>query len=180
MNILPFNHIDPDLKEGVFIAPGAFVIGNVKMGKNSSLWFNSIARGDCNKIEIGEDTNIQDICMLHVTEDFPLIIGSGVSVGHQVTLHGCTIEDNCLIGMGATVLDGAVIGKNSIVAGGSVVPPGKVYPAGSMIMGAPAKVVRALTDDEKQRAGNHFKSYLGYKNQFQTDESFQAAIKRPK
>ncbi len=176
MQIYPFAGIHPDLGRGVFIAPGAIVIGEVKIGNNSSLWFNSVARGDCNAITIGENTNIQDLCMLHVTEEYELIIGSNVSIGHSVTLHGCEVKDSCLIGMGATLLDGAIINKESIVAAGSLVPPGKEYPEGMMIMGSPAKAVRELTAEEKTMASQHYKSYLGYKKEFQTDESFIKAL----
>ena len=136
------------------------------MGDHASLWFNVVARGDINQIIIGENTNIQDLSMLHVLEDVPLIIGKDVSVGHNVTLHACTVEDNCLIGMGAVVLDGALIQKNSVVAAGSVVPPGKSYPPNSLIMGNPAKLYRALKDDEIGKYGQHYLSYIETKNQF--------------
>ncbi|MDC1175331.1 gamma carbonic anhydrase family protein [Bacteriovoracaceae bacterium] len=164
----------PKIKNNCFIADSAQVIGRVSIGEHSSLWFNVVARGDVNQITIGNNTNIQDLTMLHVIEDIPLIIGDGVSVGHNAILHACTVEDNCLIGMGAIVLDGAVIGKNSVVAGGSVVPPGKSFPANSMIMGSPAKVVRPLREDEIKQYGQHYLSYVETKNAYLKD----GALKR--
>lgn len=161
-----YRGIEPSLAEGVYLAPSADIIGRVTIGRDSSLWHQVVARGDVNDITIGEGTNIQDLTMLHVVEDIPLIIGNGVSVGHNAILHACTIEDNCLIGMGAIVLDGAHIGKNSVVAAGSVVPPGKIFPPGMMIMGSPAKAVRPLRREELQGYGQHFKSYVVTKNEY--------------
>ncbi len=162
-----FKEFKPDLGADCYISPGAHVIGRCFLGDKVNIWFNCVLRGDVHDIRIGENTNIQDLSMLHVTEEASLVIGRNVSVGHSVTLHGCTVKDSCLIGMGATVLDGAVIGENSIVAAGSLVPPNKVYPAGTMIMGNPAKVVRDLTDKEKMWVANHYKSYTGYAKEFE-------------
>lgn len=159
----------PHLGDGVYVSESADVIGQVFLGDNSSVWFNSVVRGDINVITIGENTNIQDLSVLHVFEKLPLTVGSGVTVGHKVTLHACEISNNCLIGMGAIVLDGTVIGEASVVAAGSVCPPGKVYPAKSLIMGNPAKVVRELTDEEVERYSNHFKNYVEAKNSFLKD-----------
>jgi carbonic anhydrase/acetyltransferase-like protein (isoleucine patch superfamily) len=170
MPLYSFKDHRPEIGEDCFIAPSADIIGQVELGNNSSLWYGVVARGDINKISIGSNTNIQDLTMLHVIEGIPLIIGSGVSVGHNAILHACTVEDNCLIGMGAIVLDGALIGKNSVVAAGSVVPPGKKFPEGSMIMGSPAKVVRALREEELKGYGQHFKSYLTSKDDFMNSE----------
>lgn len=166
MSIYSYKDIKPEIEEGCFIADSADVIGKVHMEKNSSLWFQCVARGDVNKIFIGENTNIQDLCMLHVVEAHSLQIGKNVSVGHSVTLHACTVEDGCLIGMGATILDGAVIGENSLVAAGSLVPPGKKFPPRSFIIGNPAKVKRELTDEEVAQYSNHYKSYLITKDEF--------------
>lgn len=168
-----FNSISPTISSDVFIAPSADIIGKVWIGKKSSIWFRTVVRGDVQEIHIGESTNIQDLCMLHVTEDLPLIIGDGVSVGHSVTLHACTIENNCLIGMGSTILDGAVIGENSLVAADSTVPPGKKYPPGSFIIGNPAVVKRKLSDEELELYGQHFKSYEGYSKQFLDTNCFE-------
>lgn len=168
MAIYAFAQYIPQCDTTCFVADTAAVIGRVVMGKNSSIWYSSVARGDVNQITIGENTNVQDLSMLHVTEETPLLLKENVTVGHSVTLHGCTIEKNALIGMGAVVLDGAHIGEFSIVAAGSVVPPGKKYPPRSLILGAPAKVIREITDGEYEMLCHHFQNYIGYKNQFQT------------
>jgi gamma-carbonic anhydrase len=139
----------PKIGRGVFIAGGAAVIGQVELGEDVSVWFNTVIRGDVNTIKIGARTNIQDNSTVHVTaKTGPTTIGSDVTIGHRAVIHACTIEDKCLIGMGATILDGAVIRSRCLVAAGSVVTPGKVMPSGMMIMGAPAKVVRPLTEAE--------------------------------
>lgn len=169
MTLYRYKNIEPTIAEGCFIADSADVIGKVFLGKNVSLWFQVVARGDVNEIHIGDNCNIQDLTMLHVEDNIPLIIKENVSVGHSVTLHACTVEEGCLIGMGATVLDGAVIGKNSIVAAGSVVPPGKVYPPESFIIGTPAVVKRKLTPQEVEQYSNHYKSYLVTKDEYLND-----------
>jgi carbonic anhydrase/acetyltransferase-like protein (isoleucine patch superfamily) len=156
----------PTLGQRVYIAPGAQVIGRAILGDHVSIWHNTVVRADVNTITIGENANIQDLTMLHVTEKNALIIGKNTSLGHNVVLHGCTIGESCLIGMGAVVLDGAVIGDNCVVAAGTVVPPGKSFPMGSMIMGNPAKLARELTLEEREVYGNHYKSYLAYKDQY--------------
>ena len=161
-----FKGIVPQIASGVYIAPSADVIGKVIFEENSSLWHQCVARGDVNWIRVGKNTNVQDLTMLHVTKDFALTIGANVSIGHSATLHGCTIGDSCLIGMGAVILDGAVIGKNSVVAAGCLVPPGKIYPEGSMIMGNPAVLKRALTNEEKVLYGDHYQSYMSYKDEY--------------
>lgn len=160
----------PKIDSTNFIADNATIIGNVTLGEGVNLWFQTVARGDVNSIEIGENTNVQDLCMLHVTEISPLKIGSNTSIGHSVTLHGCRIGDGCLIGMGSTLLDDCEIGNNCLVAAGSVVTPRSKFPEGSMIMGAPAKVVRKLSEAEIKFISNHYKSYLGYSKEFM-DES---------
>lgn len=161
----------PKLGKAVYIAPGAQVVGRAEFADNVSVWHNCVVRADVNFIRVGENTNVQDLSMLHVTEHNALTIGKNVSIGHSVTLHGCTIGDSCLIGMGAVILDGALIGENSLVAGGTLVPPGKRFPPGSMIMGNPGKAVRELTPEEKERWGNHYKSYVAYKDQYLNMES---------
>lgn len=166
MALYSYKGIEPKISEGVFIAPSADVIGQVTIEENASLWHQCVARGDINTISIGKNTNIQDLSMLHVTGANKLVIGSNVSVGHNVILHGCTIGNHCLIGMGAIILDGAEIGDRCVVAAGSVVPPGKKYPEGSMIMGNPAVVKRALKPEELDLYGNHYKNYLESKNEF--------------
>lgn len=150
----------------MYISEGAKVIGRAQLGDHVSIWFNSVVRADVNFIKIGENSNVQDLCMLHVTELNSLMIGSNTSLGHSVVLHGCKIGNGCLIGMGAIILDGAEIGDNSIVAAGSLVTPGKKFPPGSMIKGRPAVVERALTQEEIEKTSNHYRSYLGYKEQY--------------
>lgn len=156
----------PSLGAGSYVAPGAQVIGRAEFGKNVSIWHNSVVRADVNFIRIGENTNVQDLCMLHVTEKDSLTIGKNTSLGHCVVLHGCRIGDGCLIGMGAIILDGAEIGDHCLVAAGSLVSPGKKFPPGSMIKGRPAAVERALTPEEVDRISNHYRSYIGYKDQY--------------
>ena len=172
MPLYSFENVKPSVGKGVFIAPSADVMGRVELGDESNVWFSCLLRGDINKIVVGKNTNIQDLSTLHVTEDLPCIVGDNVTIGHNVIVHACTVEDNCLIGMGSVLLDGCVIGKDSVVAAGSVVPPGKVYPPGSMIMGSPAVVKRSLTDEEKNGYGNHYKSYLDAKNRFLDKSKF--------
>jgi carbonic anhydrase/acetyltransferase-like protein (isoleucine patch superfamily) len=158
--IIPFKGKMPRLAPGVFIAAGVAITGDVTVGTNSSIWFNTVARGDVNHIRIGERTNIQDNSVIHVTSGgHPTIIGNDVTVGHNAILHACTIEDSCLIGMGAIIMDGAIIRKGSLVAAGSVVPPGREFPPGSLIMGSPAAVKRPVTPEE---SAFFLKSALGY------------------
>lgn len=160
--------VRPKVPSSVYLAPSSIVVGNVTMGENVSVWFNAVIRGDVDKIIIGENTNVQDLVMLHVSSGFPLIIGANVSIGHNAVLHGCKVADSCLIGMGAILLDGCIIGRNSVVAAGAIVPPGKEYPEKSLIMGNPAKVHRMLNDEEVQKYGNHYLSYIKTKLEYQS------------
>lgn len=134
--------------EGHFIADTATIVGSVRLGARVSVWFGAVIRGDNDWIEIGANTNIQDGCVLHVDPGKPLTIGEGVTVGHKVMLHGCSIGDNSLIGIDSTILNGASIGANSVVGAKSLVTENKSYPPGSLILGAPAKVARALSEEE--------------------------------
>lgn len=161
-----FKGIKPEIGPGVYVAPSADIIGKVILEENANIWHQCVARGDVNWIRVGKNTNVQDLTMLHVTKDFALTIGSEVSIGHSVTLHGCTIGNHCLIGMGAVIMDGAVIGEHSVVAAGTLVPPGKVYPPGSMIMGNPAILKRPLSTEERDLFGNHYKAYVIYKDEY--------------
>lgn len=138
----------PELEEGSFSAPDASLIGKVRLKKGASIWFQSVARGDNEWITIGEDSNIQDLSMMHTDIGFPLSIGKRVTVGHKVILHGCTIADETLIGMGSTIMNGAKVGTHSIIGAGSLVGEGKEIPAGVLAFGAPARVIRDLTADE--------------------------------
>ncbi|WDS34629.1 gamma carbonic anhydrase family protein [Pseudoxanthomonas sp.] len=134
----------PTLKPGSWIAPGAHVIGEVTLEDGASIWFGAVVRGDNAPISIGAGTNVQDGAVLHADPGFPLIIGDGVTVGHAVVLHGCTIGAGSLIGMGAVVMNGATLGPHSLVAANALVTEGKTFPPGSLIMGSPARAVRAL------------------------------------
>lgn len=137
-----------NLPLAAFVAENATVRGDVTVGKSSSIFFGAVVRTELVPITIGEDTNIQDNCILHTDAGFPLTVGSGCTIGHGTILHGCTVGDNTLIGMGTTVLNGAVIGRDCIVGAGSLVPQGMVIPDGSMAFGSPAKIRRPLTEEE--------------------------------
>ena len=161
----------PQIRGDCWIAPNATVIGNVLLEQNTSVWFNAVIRGDVHYIRIGERTNVQDLCMLHVTHDtHPLIIGNEVTIGHNVVLHGCTIQDRVLVGMGAIIMDGAVIGEDSVVGAGALVVEGTIVPPKSLILGSPAKVKRPVTGQElawiKESAGN----YVRYARQYMGDQ----------
>ena len=138
----------PVIHSSAAVANNAVIVGDVKLGENVSIWYNAVLRGDDGSIEIGCSSNIQDGCILHPEPAFPVKVGESVTVGHRALLHGCTIEDGCLVGMSATVMNGAVIGRNSIVAAGALVTQGFTAPEGSLVMGAPARVRRALTPEE--------------------------------
>ncbi len=170
-----FKDILPTVKKGTWIAPSADVIGDVTVGEDCSIWFGCVVRGDVHYISIGDRTNVQDLSMIHVTHykngdkstGNPTVIGNDVTVGHRVMLHGCTIEDACLIGMSATILDGAVIGKESIVGAGALVTKGKVFPPRSLIIGSPAKVVRELNDEEVAELYASAKRYVAFKKDYE-------------
>ena len=149
--LIEFRGITPKLAEGVFVAEDAAVIGDVEIGEGSSVWFQTVLRGDIHRIRIGKRTNVQDQCALHVTRKDPLRVGDEVTIGHGAVVHGCTVEDLCLIGIGAIVLDGAVIGRGSVVGAGAVVSPGTVVPPRSLVLGVPGKVVRALKPEAEDR-----------------------------
>lgn len=146
--IYPFENQKPTLPNDGFVAENASIIGRVCLKEQTSIWFGAVLRGDIEPIEIGERSNIQDNSVVHTSEGAPVKIGHDVSVGHLVNLHGCTVGNCCIIGMGATLLDGCIIGDNCIVGANSLVAPGKVFPPGSLVIGAPARVARALTDEE--------------------------------
>jgi len=146
-----YGDFHPEVHPTVFVAPGAKIAGKVKIGSFSGIWYNAVVRGDADEVVIGSDTNIQDNCSLHEDPGFPLIIGDRVSVGHNCILHGCIIEDDALIGMGAIILNGAKIGARSVVGAGSVVVPGMQVPPGHMVMGLPAKIIRPLDEKEAKQ-----------------------------
>jgi len=161
--IISYNNRIPKLHESVFVADGAKIIGDVEIGEDSGIWFNVVIRGDVNFIHIGSRTNIQDNAVLHVTsKTAPLNIGSDITIGHGAVLHGCTIEDFCLIGMGAIVMDKAHIHRHSMVAAGTIVLEGFDVPEGMLVAGIPAKVKRALTEDERQFIRQSALNYVSY------------------
>ena len=175
--VLSFQGILPHIASDVFVAHSADIIGNVSIGEGSSIWFGVVIRGDVNHIRIGKNTNIQDLSMIHVTHNShenandgsPTCIGDNVTVGHCVTLHGCTIEDACLIGMSATILDNVQIGKESIVGAGALVTKNQVFPPRSLILGAPAKRIRELTDEEVAELYASAHLYVEFKNRYKLD-----------
>lgn len=172
--ITNYKEFKPEIGERTFIAPSANVIGNVKIGADSSVWFGTVIRGDVHSIKIGSRTSIQDLSMVHVSQytkpdksdGYSTNIGSDVTVGHKVMLHGCTIGDACLIGMSATLLDGCEIGKESIVAAGSIVTQNKKFPPQSLIIGTPAKVLRKLSDKEIESIYKSAENYVNYKDSY--------------
>jgi carbonic anhydrase/acetyltransferase-like protein (isoleucine patch superfamily) len=141
----------PKLGKGVYIARTAVVLGDVTLGAHSSVWYGAVVRGDINRIVVGHHSNIQDNSVLHLADDFGCILGNWITVGHGAILHACKIGDECLVGMGAVVLDGAVIGKQSIIGAKALVTGGAKIPPGSLVLGAPAKVVRKLSKEERSR-----------------------------
>jgi carbonic anhydrase/acetyltransferase-like protein (isoleucine patch superfamily) len=165
--LLPYNNTSPKIAQGVFIAPNATIIGDVEIDEDASIWFNTVVRGDVNYIRVGPKTNIQDLCMCHVTVNkWPLLIGEGVTIGHSVVAHGCVIKDYCLIGMGARILDGAQVGPYALVAAGAVVREGFVIPEYSLVAGVPAQVKRRLNDKEIENLTASAARYVDYKNTY--------------
>lgn len=149
----------PVLKPGSLLAPTAVAVGDVTVEEGASLWYGAVVRGDQSSIRIGADTNLQENAVIHVSDGFLADIGERVSVGHSAVLHGCTVEDECLIGMGAILLNGCVIGRGSIVAAGALVPQGAVIPPNSLVMGSPAKLRRAVTREELDTNLLHVRQY---------------------
>lgn len=152
----------------VFIAPGAMVIGAVNIQDQASIWYNAVVRGDADSIFIGKKTNIQDCCVLHQDKGFPLQVGENVTVGHGTILHGCSIGNNCIVGMGSIVLNGAKIGEGSIIGAGTLVKEGQEIPPGSLAVGSPARIIRSLTEEEKEKiihsAQHYYQMAQKYKN----------------
>ena len=166
MAVYQLDTLTPAIDDSAWIADNAQVIGDVVMDANSSVWFSAVVRGDTARIHIGEGTNIQDGSVLHADVGVPLSIGQRVTVGHMVQLHGCTIGDESLIGIGAVVLNHAKIGKHCLVGAGSLVTEGKEFPDGSMILGSPAKVVRQLTPEQMEGLRRSAQHYVANKNRF--------------
>jgi len=162
----------PQVAPSAWIADSAQVIGHVTLGPDASVWFGCVLRGDTESMSIGEGSNIQDLTVMHADYGMPLTVGKHVTVGHKVMLHGCTIGDESLIGIGAVVLNGARIGKNCLVGAGSLVTEGKEFPDGSMIMGTPARVVRQLTPEQIEGLRNSARHYI------ENARKFRASLKR--
>lgn len=165
--ILPVNNISPTVPSTCFIAPNATIVGDVEMGQECSVWFNAVIRGDVNSIRIGNKVNVQDGAVLHCTyEKTKLVIGNNVSIGHNALVHGCTINDNVLVGMGAIVMDNCVIGSNTIIAAGAVVLENTIVPSGCIYAGVPAKKVKDISEDlihnEINRIANNYVMYSGW------------------
>ena len=156
-------------KDSIVICPGAQVIGEVELGEDVSIWHGAVLRGDTDSITIGNNSNVQDNCVVHCTKGFPVKIGDNVSVGHGAVVHGCTLEDNVLIGMNATVLNGAHIAKNSIVGAGAVVSEGKEFPENSLILGVPAKLIKELSPEQVQMIQNNADNYVRLSKQYKDD-----------
>ena len=160
MALFELDGVSPEVATSAWVADSAQVIGRVNLAQDVSVWFGTVVRGDTETIRIGRGSNIQDACVLHADMGKPLTVGEDVTVGHQVVLHGCTIGDGTLIGIGAVVLNGARIGKNCLVGAGSLVTEGKEFEDGSMIMGSPARAVRALDSQQKQGLVNSAQMYV--------------------
>jgi carbonic anhydrase/acetyltransferase-like protein (isoleucine patch superfamily) len=164
--LLPYRDKNPRLGARVFVAPDATLVGDVTIGDDSSVFFQSVLRADINAIRVGARSNIQDHCTVHLASDVPVIVGDDVNVGHRVILHACTIGDRVLVGMGSIIMDNAVIGEDSIVGAGSLISKGKVFPPGSLIVGSPARVLRPLSEEEKASIPKLAAKYVGVKDEY--------------
>jgi carbonic anhydrase/acetyltransferase-like protein (isoleucine patch superfamily) len=171
-DLRPYRGIHPRIAASAYIDPAAIVIGDVVIGEDSSIWPLTVVRGDVNYIRIGARTNIQDACVLHVMRDeWPLLLGDDVTVGHGVMLHGCTIESRCLIGIGSIILNGARISEGCIIAAGTLIPERTVIPPGSLVMGQPGKVKRPLTDSDQASINDYAQRYVTYKNTYREEST---------
>jgi carbonic anhydrase/acetyltransferase-like protein (isoleucine patch superfamily) len=165
--IRSYKGISPQIGAGCYVDESAQIIGDVKLGPNSSVWMNAVLRGDVHEIRVGANSNIQDCCVLHgMKEKYGVYLGDSVTVGHSVTLHGCVVEDRCLIGMGVIVLNGARIGAGSILAAGTLIPERAVVEPGSLWMGSPGKFRRRLTEEDSVSILRYAENYLGYKESY--------------
>jgi carbonic anhydrase/acetyltransferase-like protein (isoleucine patch superfamily) len=159
--------IEPKVAASAYIDPSAQVIGDVEIGERSSVWCNATIRGDVHQIRIGEESNIQDNAVLHgQLGEWPVVVGNRVTVGHAAVLHGCVVEDDCLIGIGAIVLNGSRIGQGSVIAAGALVPEGMQVPPGSLVMGFPAQVRREVKPQERERFRQTSRNYIGYRQDY--------------
>jgi carbonic anhydrase/acetyltransferase-like protein (isoleucine patch superfamily) len=161
VNLLAHEDKSPQVARSAWVAPGAYVIGDVRLGEESSVWYGAVLRGDTEPIRIGARTNVQDGCILHADPGYPAVVGEGCVVGHNAVVHGCEIGDNCLVGMGATILNGAKICDGSIVAAGAVVPEGREFPPRSLIVGIPAKHVGDVGEEQAADIERGASEYVG-------------------
>jgi carbonic anhydrase/acetyltransferase-like protein (isoleucine patch superfamily) len=166
VGILAHHGVEPVVHPSAFVAGGSWLIGDVQVGEDSSIWFNVVARGDINGIRIGKRTNIQDGSVLHVTTELGVSIADNVTIGHKAMIHGCTVDHSTLVGMGAVVLDNATVGPYSLVAAGAVVREGFVVPPGTLVAGVPARVVREITEEEKALILQSAQHYIEYARSF--------------
>jgi gamma-carbonic anhydrase len=168
--IRPFKGVTPTVPASAYVEESAQIVGDVVLGEGASVWFNAVLRGDVGPIRIGDRTNIQDVCVVHCTRGKHFTtLGNDITVGHSVTLHGCTVKDRVLVGMGSTIMDASVIEEDSIVGAGALVTPGSTFPPRSLITGSPAKVKRTLTDDEVAFIRQSAQNYLGYAREHRED-----------
>ncbi len=169
MTLYTFDNSTPEIKETSFIAPNASLIGRVRIGEKSSVWFNTVLRGDMENISIGDESNIQDLSMGHADPGFPLIVGNRVTIGHHCVVHGCRIEDDCLIGMGAIIMNGVKIGRGSIIGAGAVLLEGMEVPEFSMVVGSPANVRKtydeSILENIRESAQIYVKRSISYREQ---------------
>ena len=168
MALYQLNELKPSVHPSAYVADSAQVMGNVTLAEDASVWFGVVIRGDTSTIQVGRGSNIQDNSVLHADEGMPLVIGEGATVGHQVMLHGCTVGNNSLIGIGAVVLNGAKIGNNCLVGAGALVTEGKEFPDGSMIIGSPAKAVRMLSPEQIEGLKMSAKHYIANASRYKT------------
>jgi carbonic anhydrase/acetyltransferase-like protein (isoleucine patch superfamily) len=176
--IRAFQGVLPVVPKSVFVEDSAVIIGDVVLGEGCSIWFHAVVRGDVNYIRLGDRTNVQDLCMLHVThETHPLVIGSDVTIGHNVILHGCTVKDRVLIGMGAIIMDGAVIGEDCVVGAGALVTENMKVAPRSLVLGSPARVKRAVTEQELAWIRESAQNYVAYAGRYLTGPAKKTGFK---
>lgn len=176
MHILPYGGVWPRIAPTAFIAPSAVIVGDVEIGEEASVWFGVVIRGDTAPVRIGARSNVQDNTVIHTDDGAPTLIGDDCSIGHAAILHGAVVGDGALIGMGSTLLNHAEVSAGCLLAAGSLLPEGKTIPAGQLAMGAPAKVVRAVTEDERERMRSGLAHYLTYAREYRAN--IMAAARR--
>ena len=169
MSVTSYLGKQPQLGPGVFVAEGAHVIGDVQIGEQSSIWFNSVLRGDINRVVVGHHTNIQDLSICHVADDYACVVGNYVTAGHRAILHGCTVRDEVLIGMGAVLMNGVVVGEQSIIGAGALLTEGLDVPPGSLVYGAPAKIISKLGEKERKQIKGWAEKYCRVAASYLTD-----------